>query len=493
METFLSTVLGDLTSRSINFIIKKCSKLPAHTMEESLQRAVIRAQVIVDEAIGRDITNQAMLLQLNMLRDAMHRGYYVLDTFRCQLLDEEDANDHQSVSSSVSIVNSAKLFCFSNKGALTLKEVQDSLTKLRSMILDVNELVLFLTSYPRLYRQPYSMHLQLANCMFGRQMEAQLVINFLLHIQPHGADQELEVLPIVGPSYVGKSTLVTHVCKDERVSAHFSEILFFDIQGFTYDELATFRDECELRKQNRMSGSNFEGRLLIVIELIGDLNEEAWGRLYFTCKKYAPRGSKVIVTSRFDSIVKFGTTRALTLKFLSKEAYWYFFKTLTFGSMDPEMHPRLAHMAMEIAKLTLGPRCHLTANIIAHLLKDNFDVKIWSEYLAFKRRSYHKPVSQFDEHPYHLPNQNRLVLCGTVSKDTWLYHRYQHPWEEEIPKVTFQDLRCGNVMPHGKFEVLAWRSRIPPYSSYFYTCKIERPKTRAVKRKRSTKNRVTDC
>jgi hypothetical protein len=431
-----------------------------------------------------------------MLRDAMHRGYYVLDTFRCQLLDEEDANDHQSVSSSVSIVNSAKLFCFSNKGALTLKEVQDSLTKLRSMILDVNELVLFLTSYPRLYRQPYSMHLQLANCMFGRQMEAQLVINFLLHIQPHGADQELEVLPIVGPSCVGKSTLVTHVCKDERVRAHFSEILFH-IQGFRDDELATFRDECELKQQNHVSGSNLEGRLLVVVELIGNLNEEAWSRLYFTFKNYAPRGSKIIVTSRFESIVKFGTTQALTLKFLSHEAYWYFFKTLTFGSMDPEMQPRLMHLAMEIAKTTLGGRCHLTANIIAHLLNDNFDVKFWSEFLALKKQNYQKLVSHFGEHPFDSPNQKRPVLferMATASEDIVLYHRRsQNPSKEEIPKIKLQDILSGSVKPRGKFEVLVWRSRIPPYYSYVYTCEIERPKTRAVKRKRSMKNGVTNC
>jgi hypothetical protein len=197
MEVFLSAVLGDLTSRSINFIINKRSKLPAHTMEESLQRALIRAQVIVDEAMWRKITNQPMLLQLVMLRDAMHRGYYMLDTFRYQPHDDEEAKDQAvSRSSSLSIVNFVKHLCFPSRDALTLKEMQDALDNLSSMILDVNELVLFLTRYPSLYSQPYSMHLQLANCMFGRQMEAQLVINFLLHAQPHGAE-ELEVLPIV--------------------------------------------------------------------------------------------------------------------------------------------------------------------------------------------------------------------------------------------------------------------------------------------------------
>ncbi|CAL5077210.1 unnamed protein product [Urochloa decumbens] len=492
MEIFLSAVLGDLTSRSINFIINKFSKLTAHTMEENLQGAVIRAQVIVDEAMGRPITNQAMLLQLNMLREAMYRGHYVLDTFRCQPYNEEDAKD-QSVSrySSLSIVNCTKYLCCTSRGARSLKELQETLTNLSSMILDVNELILFLTSCPHLYREPYSMHLQLANCMFGRQMEAHLVINFLLHVQPHSAE-ELEILPIVGPSYVGKSTLVTHVCKDERVRAHFSEILFFHIQGFKDDELATFRDECELKHQNHVFESNFEGRLLVVIELIGDLNEEAWNMLYSASKRCAPRGSKIIVTSRFDNIVKFGTTQALTLKYLSHEAYWYFFKTLTFGSMDPQMHPRLTHLAMEIAKM-VRRRCHLGANIIANLLKDNFDIQLWFEFLAFLRRSYHKLLSRFGEHPSDLPNQKRPILfwrMATSSEDIVVYNGCQHPSEGEVPKIKFQDVLCGSVKTHGKFEVLAWRSRIPPYYSYIYSCETEGLKGRPMKRKRSMKNGV---
>jgi len=180
----------------------------------------------------------------------------MLDTIRCQHHDVEEAKDQAvSCSSSLSIINSVKHLCFSSRAALPLKELQETLDNLSSMIRDVNELVLFLASYPRLYSQPYSTHLLLANCMFGRQIEAQLVISFLLHTQPNGAE-ELEVLPIVGPRYVGKSTLVAHVCKDERVFGHFSNILFFRIHGFTDDEVATFREGCATKLQNHMPGSN---------------------------------------------------------------------------------------------------------------------------------------------------------------------------------------------------------------------------------------------
>jgi hypothetical protein len=188
--------------------------------------------------------------------------------------------------------------------------------------------------------------------MFGRQMEAELVIKFLLHTQPHSS-QELEVLPIVGPVRVGKSTLVTHICKDERVRDYFSEILWLCDSNFINDELAC-REGFVMKHQNCLPNSNRGNRLLVLIELSGDLYEDAWNRLYLASKQSFPNGSKIIVTSRSDKIAKFGTTPALTLKFLSKEAYWYFFKTLTFGSMDPDKHPRLAHLAMEIARMQSG-------------------------------------------------------------------------------------------------------------------------------------------
>ncbi|CAL5077860.1 unnamed protein product [Urochloa decumbens] len=494
MDIIISAVLGELTTRSINFFVSKVSKPVPLDVEDCLHKVLLRAQVIMDEAMGRHVTNQAMLLQLVMLRDAMHRGYYMLDTFRYQHHDEEETKyEDVSHSSSLSIVNSVKRLCFSSRGGLALKELQETHDNLSSMILDLNELVLFLTSYPRLYRQPYSMHLQLANCMFDRQMEAQLVINFLLHTQPHGAE-ELEVLPIIGPSYVGKSTLVAHACKVERVTDHFSEILFLQSDDFTDDELAAFSEECARKRQNHVSNSNRDIRFLVVVELVRDLNEDAWNRLYSSFKQCVPSGSKIIVTSRSNKIAKFGTAQALTLKRPSHEAYWYFFKTLTFESTDPEMHPRFTCIAMEIAKaLKSSP---IFAYITAHLLRDNFNVHFWCKVLAFLRGSFQKHASNSGEHPFDVLKQNRPTYFGrmdTPLEVCVLYHQYQCSTQDEVPKITVQDVVYGGVKPRGKFEVLAWRSSIPPYYSYVGTCEIQELKSAAVKRKRSMKDGTTLC
>ncbi|WVZ61532.1 hypothetical protein U9M48_011393 [Paspalum notatum var. saurae] len=365
MEIFLSALLGELASRSINFFIHKISKKKVLDMEDSLQRALLRAQVIVDEAKGRHITNQAMMQQLDMLRDAMHRGCYILDTFRYQSYDDDEDTKDQSVSHSLSpsILNSQNGIRSSNRKLLLLEQLQESLNNLSSLILDVNEAVVFLASNPRLCSQPYNMHILLGNCMFDRQSESELVINFLLRTNnPHGS-QEFEVLPIVGPG-----------------------------------------------------------------------------------------------------------------------------KTVTFGSMDPKMHPRLVHLAMEFANLMIGSL--MGANIMASLLRDNFDNRFWRKTLAFFRGFIQRHVSKYGVHPIFLINQNRSIHLGRVGapfEDLVFCSEYESCSQEEVPKIKVHDVMYGSAKATlGKFEALAWRSPIPPYSNYVYSCEIRELKSSGRKRKRST-------
>jgi hypothetical protein len=307
-----------------------------------------------------------------------------------------------------------------------------------------------------------------------------------LNTQPCGSE-ELEVLPIVGPYRVGKSTLVSHVCKNERVHDHFSEILFLDGHEFTYFDLTTLIKGCAMEHQDNVLTSKKDRRLLVVVELVGEVNEDAWNRFCSSCKQRLPRGSKIVVTSRSDRIVKFGTTSPLCLKHMPHEEYWYFFKTLTFETMDPKMHPRFANLAMEMARM-LG-FCLIGANLTASLLRTNFDIHFWCKVLTFIRGSTQKNISKHDGHPFHRINQNKPPQCWRMtspSKDLVLYCDFERLSHQEAPRIKFQDVIFGKVRPHGKFELLSWRSRIPPYYSYVASCEIREPKTAATKRKRST-------
>jgi hypothetical protein len=123
-----------------------------------------------------------------------------------------------------------KRFCFSNRKIGTtfqghgVKDVQKMLGNMHSIIDDMAEFIIFLKSYPPIIREPYSKYLFMEKCMFGRQAETEEIISFLLQPEPPGANS-LQVLPIIGPPRVGKSTLVEHVCYDERVNNHFSSII----------------------------------------------------------------------------------------------------------------------------------------------------------------------------------------------------------------------------------------------------------------------------
>lgn len=102
--------------------------------------------------------------------------------------------------------------------------------------------------------------------MFGRQMEAQLVISFLLNTQTRGSD-ELEVLPIGGPHRVGKSNLFWSKGKDGRVCVHFSEILFLGGDDFTDYNLITSAKGFTIEHHNTVLNSS-KGRGFVVAEYL---------------------------------------------------------------------------------------------------------------------------------------------------------------------------------------------------------------------------------
>ena len=77
METIVSAVTSDLLSRALSVVIQRCKRPKAEEAEhklQRLQRVLLRADAMVKEAEGRHIGNQAMLRQLEMLRQAMYRG-----------------------------------------------------------------------------------------------------------------------------------------------------------------------------------------------------------------------------------------------------------------------------------------------------------------------------------------------------------------------------------------------------------------------------------
>ncbi|GJN17842.1 hypothetical protein PR202_gb04944 [Eleusine coracana subsp. coracana] len=442
---------------------------------------LLRIDATVEEAEGRFITNQAMLLQLETLRQGMYEGHYMVDTFMYRGHGEDD---EVSAGRAVALprFSPAKLFfpfpVTSNTknmtiDAETVKKLEKMLDRLDTLMGDMEEFVLFLEGYPRIFRQPYSTYLILDKVMFGRQMEKETIINFLLRSEAAG-DGSPGVLPVVGLARVGKSTLVEHVCLDERVRGYFSSIVFFtggDLIGA--GNTAALRNSGVVKHQDLTAASPSHGRSLVVIELDGDMEEETWRRLYSSAASIMEHGSKIIVASRSEKVTCFGTAQALRLKFLPQEAYWYFFKTLAFGSTNPDDHPKLASLGMEIAATMKGS--FLGANIVGGMMRDNLNTQFWRRLFQRLREFTNKHLIAYGEHP-----TDRIQKGHPV--DIWRMARTWHPvtickifqdrsyQQHAVPKLTLQDIVTGCATDQAVFGTVAWRSSIPPYYTYLATC-----------------------
>ncbi|GJN37833.1 hypothetical protein PR202_gb26826 [Eleusine coracana subsp. coracana] len=333
MDALLSAVASDLIGRLVSFLIGKYQERGGTDTTDvtlRLQRALLRVHVVVEEAEGRQIANRAMLQQLNQLRQQLFQAAYGLEAFRWR------ATNHSRSRRSHAMVRSP-----SQKRPAPSKDTSDALPvmveTLEATLGDMREFVVLLNSCPRLTKQPYSAYLFVERCMFGRQMEKEEVIGFLLK-----PSKELDVLPIIGPREVGKRTLVEHVFLDERVHERFTEI-----HRLRSDEL-----DLDSHDENHLNLFDFTARSLMVIDIIdGDTNtEESWRRFHSSIRHRAHNKSKIISSSRTEAHSTLGTVPPLRLHVLRREELWYFFKALAFGAADPNEHPDLLCMAMKMCE-----------------------------------------------------------------------------------------------------------------------------------------------
>ncbi|XP_062208566.1 putative disease resistance protein RGA3 [Phragmites australis] len=503
MELLLSAIATDVLSRALYMVIQKYRRCKAEETEQKLQRlqrVLLRIAATVEEAEGRHITNQAMLRQLEMLRQGMYGGHYMLDTFRYRGHGgDEEVSGGRAVP--LPRFSSAKrLLSFPVSGnsenmqtavidAESVKKLEKMLDGLEKMIGDVEEFAMFLEGYPRICWQPYNAYLMLDKVMFGRQMEKETIINFLL--QPEGASNgNPGVLPIVGVARVGKSTLVEHVCLDERVRGYFSSIVLFT--GDDAGSLAALKGSGVIKHQTRTAPSC--GRSLVVIELAWDMEEDTWRKLYSSAASSMGHGSKIIITSRAEKIVALGTTQALRLKVLPQEAYWYFFKALAFWSTNPDDQPKLASLGMEIAVLLNGS--FLGANVVGSLMRTNFNAQFWRRVLQCLRDFRSKHLLMFGEDPTDLLRRDqpvyiwRMARTRHVVKICKVYEKRSPQHGDGVPKLTAQDILTGRVTHQGKFCMVSWRSRIPPYYTYLASCVSQTAECSTVNKKRPRKPRV---
>lgn len=267
--------------------------------------------------------------------------------------------------------------------------------------------------------------------------------------------------------------------------SQFSHVIYLSDNDFREEKQLKIVDGSRIKHQR---GDSDEEKNLIIVELVGNTDEGAWRRLHSAHQSSIPRCSKVIVKHWSQNIMNFGTTQALNLKFLSREAYWYYFKALVFGSADPEEQLTLASIAMGIFdeyfdqavyKAFAGPFIYLNKTAVG--LKSSVNVQNWNRILACFRNNRRQNEPAFRKERKILSdcrmNNDHIFLQRVVDYTQYcVVHNHDRIAfvNEEAPKITFHDILdgTGSVKPHGKFDILVWESHLPPFHKYIYSCQI---------------------
>ncbi|KAL6905469.1 hypothetical protein ACP4OV_003070 [Aristida adscensionis] len=453
MEAVISAIASDIISRAISYLLRKYME---NTIDDDklqrLQQLLLRIHAVVEEADGRYITNQRMLMQLKMLVAHMYQGYHMLDMYRYKSLLDSITNEDSTASyihlkRSRTILGTIKSFAESN-------DLQSMLENIEKAVANMSEFVILLGGCERHCRRPYDTYLYTDNFMFGRHVEKQQIINTLLHNpENHGAPM---VLPVIGGIRVGKETLVSHVCRNDRIKSHFSSVLFIRGDSISRTVDANFGSE----------------RTLVVVDFVTDVDDDDWVNFYSTITRAAAEGSKVIIISRIQRLARFGTVEAISLNSMSHEEYSYLFKMLAFGSTDERQHPRLVSIANKLATVLGGSL--ITANAMADLLRRNHDLQFWLRILSNFKRLVDDNLSKYGKHPKDIIEDGQPIDITTLVSSNHASIVMFHPQVErdnsptrELAHVHMGDLVAGSTaIPSDEFELVAWESRIPPYTRH---------------------------
>ena len=106
-----------------------------------------------------------------------------------------------------------------------------------------------------------------------------------------------------------------------------------------------------------------------------DVDETTWANFQSYLQKLPGTEIKIVVTGRAEQVANLGTAQPIRLKSLSEEESWYYLKALAFGSMDPDEHPKLASLGMQLATLLQG--LFLGANIRATKSEPKCSILAW--------------------------------------------------------------------------------------------------------------------
>ncbi|KAH0777883.1 hypothetical protein KY290_009294 [Solanum tuberosum] len=424
---------------------------------KKLRMTLLGLQAVLSDAESKQASNQFVSQWLNEFRHAVDSAENLMEEVNYEALRLKVEGQHQNLAETSNQKVSDLNLCLSDDFFLNIKEkLEDTIETLKDLQEQIGDLGLKenFGSTKQETRTP-STSLVDDSDIFGRHMEIEDLIVRLLSEDANG--KNLDVVPIVGMGGVGKTTLAKAVYNDEKVKDHFGLKAWFCVSE-AYDafritkgllqEVGSFdlKDDDNLNQlQVKLKGSLKGKKFLVVLDDVWNDNYNKWGDLRNLFVQ-GDLGSKIIVTTRKESVAMMMGRGAINVGTLSSEVSWALFKRHSLENRDPEEHPEFEEIGRKIADKCKGLPLALKA--LAGILRCKSEVDEWRDIL--RSEIWELPscfngilpalMLSYNDLPAHL--KQCFAYCAIYPKDSpFCKDQVIHLW---IANGLVQQFRSGN-------------------------------------------------
>ncbi|XP_075095575.1 putative disease resistance RPP13-like protein 1 [Nicotiana tabacum] len=358
---------------------------------EKLRRTLSGFRVVLSDAENKQASNPNVSQWLNELRDAVDSAENLMEEINYEVLRVKVEGQHQNHAEASNQQVSDLNLCLSDESFLNIKDKLEGTTKtLEELQKQIACLGLKDYFFPgkQETRVPTTCLVDESD-IFGRQTEIETLVHRLLSVDADG--KTYGVIPIVGMAGVGKTTLAKTVYHNDKLKHHFDLKAWFCVSE-PYDASRITKGLLqEIGSSNLTVDNNFNQlqiklkesikgkKFLFVLDDIWNDNYIEWDDLRIPFAQ-GEIGSKIIVTTRKESVAEMMVSRPIIMDILSSEFSWPLFKRHAFENRDPKEHPELEEVGKQIAKKCKG--LPLALKTLAGLLRSKSKIEEWRRILT---------------------------------------------------------------------------------------------------------------
>ncbi|XP_048426105.1 putative disease resistance protein At3g14460 [Pyrus x bretschneideri] len=356
-----------------------------YSLLKKLKRTFLALDAVLGDAEEKQMENRRVEKWLDELKHAVFEAEDLLDEIDTEVLRSKVEAEYQTKKTQVWNFRST-LNPFYEGLDGRIQELLEELENLaqQTCVLGLREGVRGKLSQ-RTATTPFVEH---EFCTYGRDEDEAKLKTLLLSDDGRGGNTS--VIPIWGMGGVGKTTLAQLLYNNDGVKEHFDVRAWacvsedFDAVGVTKTLVQSIASKpCDTSDMSLLQVALREQltgkRFLLVLDDLWNDDYNDWSVLQapFT---YGARGSKVIVTTRNESVASIVHTVPIhSLKQLSPDDCWLLLAKHAFRNENASAHPDLEEIGKKIARKCNG--LPLAAKTLGGLLSCNMDYKKWNHIL----------------------------------------------------------------------------------------------------------------